>query len=61
MFTFVWAYLCIFTLELDGLKEGEGFVELWEVICKSLDGVVGDLVGFACGGEVRAKEKVGYG
>jgi len=26
-----------------------------------LDGVVGDLVGFACGGEVRAKEKVGYG
>jgi len=33
--------------ELDGSKEGEG--------------VVGDLVGFACGGEVRAKEKVGYG
>jgi len=25
-----------------------------------LNRVVGDLVGFACGGEVRAKEKVGY-
>jgi len=47
--------------DLDGLKEGERFVELLGVICKSLDGVVGDLVGFACGGEVRVKEKVGYG
>ena len=43
--------------ELDGLKEGEGVRD----ICRSLDGVVGDLVGFAYGGEVRAKEKVGYG
>ena len=47
--------------ELDGLKEGEGIIELWGVIYKSLDMVVADLVGSACGGEVKAKEKVGHG
>jgi len=31
------------------------------VICESLDGVVGDLVGFACGGDVKARENVGHG
>jgi len=31
---------------LDGLKEEEGVVGLWGVICKSLDGAVGDLVSF---------------
>ena len=47
--------------ELDGLKEGEGVVELRGVICKSSDEVVGDLVGVAYGGEVWAREKVGDG
>ena len=47
--------------ELDGLKEGKGVVELWGDIGKSLDGVLGDLVGVACGGEVWARETVGYG
>jgi len=49
--------------ELDGLKEGEkvllscegSFARAWTGLLNE------DLMDFACGGEVRAKEKVSYG